>query len=115
MRRILPSEEFANWLTEFLPDLGSVGGCKLLKTVEVSDVTDPKLVHLAGLDLSRAWCIQGIIKGLPKQDFRIPLLAISSNEHAKVGVGYVFSGHYEGEHWLGTFAVYALTRVSNEP
>ena len=113
MRRILMPKEYAKWLSAFLPDLGVRAECKLATPVQVSDVTDPKLVHIAGLDLSRAWCMQGIIQGLPKDDARIPVLLASAKEHAKVGLGYVFSGHYEGEHWLGTFAVYALTNILN--
>ncbi len=53
--------------------------------------------------------MQGIASGLPKDDPRVQLLRRSASEHAQVGLGYVFSGHYEGEHWLGTFAVYSLT------
>ena len=112
MRRILGPEMFAKWLSGFLSDLGTDPSFKLLQPVAVSDVTDPKLVHLAGLDLSRAWCMQGIAQGLPKGDPRIPILTNSAKEHAKVGLGYVFSGQYEGEHWLGTFAVYTLTNVA---
>jgi hypothetical protein len=111
MRRVLPTDEFARWLTLFLPDLKENSKSKLLDPVLVSDVTDGKLVHLAGLDLSRAWCMQGIASGLPREDLRIQILRRSASEHARAGFGYVFSGHYEGEHWLGTFAVYALTML----
>lgn len=112
MRRILAAEEFSKWLSEFLPDVSPNTISKLTLPVAVSDVSDPKLVHLAGLDLSRAWCMQGIVEGLPKGDPRIAVLTTSAKEHAKVGLSYVFSGQYEGEHWLGTFAVYSLTNVS---
>lgn len=114
MRRILEPMAFSKWLSEFLPDVNSENVSKLMQPVAVSDVTDPKLVHLAGLDLSRAWCMQGIIQGLPQGDPRIPTLTHSAKEHAKVGLSYVFSGQYEGEHWLGTFAVYTLTNVSGQ-
>jgi hypothetical protein len=110
MRRVLRPEEFAKWFNQFLPELKNETKSKLLEPVEVSDVTDGKLVHLAGLDLSRAWCMLGIARGLPAGDGRSALLFESAAEHARVGLGYVFSGHYEGEHWLGTFAVYALTQ-----
>ena len=110
MRRVLRPEEFAKWFNQFLPELKNETKSKLLEPVEVSDVTDGKLVHLAGLDLSRAWCMLGIARGLPPRDDRSALLFESAAEHARVGLGYVFSGHYEGEHWLGTFAVYALTQ-----
>jgi hypothetical protein len=110
MRRVLRPDEFAKWFNQFLPELKNETKSKLLEPVEVSDVTDGKLVHLAGLDLSRAWCMLGIARGLPPGDDRSALLFKSAAEHARVGLGYVFSGHYEGEHWLGTFAVYALTQ-----
>jgi hypothetical protein len=110
MRRILTASEFANWLTQFLPNLLN---SNLLSTVDVSDVTDPKLVHIAGVDLSRSWCMQGIANALPQNDPRSAPLMRSAQQHAKVGLSYVFSGHYEGEHWLGTFAVYMLTDPTN--
>ena len=105
MRRVLTPAEFAKWLDGFMGDISTV------KPVEVSDVTDGKIVHLAGLDLSRAWCMQGIASALPKDDPRVSVLNESAAAHAKMGFGYVFSGHYEGEHWLATFAIYTLTRV----
>lgn len=107
MRRVLPPTEFANWLHQFLPELDAPSNSRLLQPVHVSDVTDGKLVHLAGLDLSRAWCMQGIIAGLPENDARIPQLQNAAQAHIQAGMQYVFSGHYEGEHWLGTFAVFA--------
>lgn len=110
MRRVLPQAEFAQWLGEFLPQLNSGKKVPLLEPVLVSDITDGKLVHLAGLDLSRAWTLDQIAMALPSGDARVQRLQASANEHVSVGLSYVFSGHYEGEHWLGTFAVYALTR-----
>lgn len=111
MRRVLEGSEYPAWLSQFLPDLGRNPDHPLLQPVEVSDVTDGKIVHLAGLDLSRAWCLQGIAAALPDNDPRLPLLQQSIADHSAVGFRYVFSGHYEGEHWLATFAVYTLTRV----
>lgn len=109
MRRVLSAEEFAGWLDSFFPDITKPDG--FVTPVEVSDVTDGKIVHLAGLDLSRAWCMQGIAAALPKDDPRVSVLTRSAADHARIGFGYVFSGHYEGEHWLATFAIYALDRV----
>ncbi len=111
MRRVLEPDEFASWLSVFLPEFDDEGLNNLLKPVEVSDVTDGKLVHLAGLDFSRAWCLQSIANALPENDPRRVKLTRAAAEHAKIGFNYVFSGNYEGEHWLATFAVYALTRV----
>ena len=111
MRRVLKPDEFATWLDRFLPGLGDGSAKRLLAPVEVSDVADPKLVHLAGLNLSRAWALAGIARGLPVQDLRVKRLEEAAAKHAEKGLGYVFSGYYEGEHWLATFAIYALSDV----
>ncbi len=111
MRRVLNQSEFDRWLTSFMPSLGKSNDHRLLQPVDVSDVTDGKIVHLAGLDLSRAWCFQGVAHALGDADPRREVLMRAAREHAAKGFQYVFSGHYEGEHWLATFAVYTLTQV----
>ena len=111
MRRVLTQDEFVQWFDKYLPSLKTGESGNLLIPVEVADVTDGKLVHLAGLDLSRGWCLQGIASSLPEDDSRVELLNQSAAEHAQMGYKYVFSGHYAGEHWLATFAIYLHTRV----
>lgn len=111
MRRVLDAAEFSKWLDQFLPGLAQGDGGNLLDPVAVSDVTDGYIVHLAGLDLSRAWCMQGIASALPAEDPRGQLLRKAAKAHASKGFEYVFSGHYEGEHWLATFAVYLQAEV----
>jgi hypothetical protein len=111
MRRILPTREFVDWLDRFLPELNAENGGKQFVPAQVSDPTDGYIVHLAGLNLSRAWCMQGIASSLPIGDPRIELLSLAATEHANLGYGYVFSGHYEGDHWLATFAIYLQSRV----
>ena len=110
MRRVLSSADFATWLDTFLPQLKSKTMGPMMVPVEVSDVTDGHLVHLAGLNLSRAWTMKGIAMALPEGDPRRGELISSANSHAAVGIKYVTSGHYEGEHWLATFAVYHLSK-----
>jgi hypothetical protein len=110
MRRILPQAEYVAWLDKFLPQLKHSAMGNMMKPVEVSDVTDGHLVHLAGLNLSRAWTMTGIARALPNDDPRRSALANSASDHATAGLKYVTSGHYEGEHWLATFAVYYLSR-----
>lgn len=109
MRRVLPRAEFRTWLDGFVPGLrrGRLGAWGT--PAKVSDVTDGKLVHLAGLNLSRAWTMQGIVSVLEPGDRRRKTLETALEAHLAEGLRYVFSGHYEGEHWLGTFAVYQLT------
>lgn len=111
MRRILPAEDFEAWLNLFLNPSDPGAHTKLLTPVVVSDLTDGKLVHLAGLNLSRAWTLDAIGQSLPENGTWKDRFAGSAQAHRDAGLAYVFSGHYEGEHWLGTFAVYALTGV----
>ncbi|MGB4737886.1 MAG: DUF2891 domain-containing protein, partial [Fuerstiella sp.] len=114
MRRLLTREEFSAWLDKFLPGLSSNQLGSMMEPVEVSDVTDGHLVHLAGLDLARSWTMQGIASALPATDPRLAILNASIPKHAEAGLKYVTSGHYEGEHWLATFAVYHLSRSGLE-
>jgi hypothetical protein len=93
-----------------LPEFGN-----LFVPVEVSDVTDGKLVHLAGLNLSRGWTLNGIASALDQDHPRRQAIENAAAEHTKAGLGYVFSGHYEGEHWLATFAIYTLSQIGIQP
>jgi len=109
MRRVLPQAEFEQWLDQFLPGLKHGKAGNLLNPVTVSDLHDGHLVHLVGLNLSRAWAMRGIATSLP--DSSQALLIAAADQHAKAGLAQVSSGSYEGEHWLGTFAVYLMTEV----
>ena len=111
MRRILPPEEFACWLTDFLPQISQSGNEEpWLQPVIAPDPGDPKLVHLDGLNLSRAWMLEGIAAGLPADDSRVATIVAAADEHKRSGLAAVTGRHYEGGHWLGTFAVYLVTR-----
>lgn len=102
MRKILPKEKFIVWLKNFMPELFDT---KIkMEPGKVIDRTDGKLVHLDGLNLSRAWCLKGIATTINSK--RLLELA---NEHLQAALPQVASGNYEGEHWLASFAVYALT------
>lgn len=109
MRRVLPGREFAPWLTTFLPAIPRDGQGGWLAPGVVTDPTDPKLAHLDGLNLSRAWMLEGIAHRLPAGDARIASLAAASRIHRDASLKNVTSDHYVGSHWLGTFAVYLLT------
>jgi hypothetical protein len=112
MRRVMSKTEFAGWFHRFLPDVARGGPKALIQPAIVTDRTDPKLVHLDGLNLSRAWCMRSIAVALPQNDPARRVLARSALEHAKVTLPHVASGNYEGEHWLASFAVYLLTTPS---
>ncbi|MCU1306600.1 MAG: hypothetical protein JWN45_1295 [Acidobacteriaceae bacterium] len=110
MRRVLPPAEFAAWLTKFLPQIPTTESTAWLPTVISPDRSDPKLAHLDGLNLSRAWMLEGIAAGLPKNDRRLPTLRATAAAHRDAGLAAVTGEHYEGGHWLGSFAVYMVTQ-----
>ena len=110
MRRVLPPDEFAKWLTSFLPGIPANGSGTWLPIGVVTDKTDGKLAHLDGLNLSRAWMLEGVASGLPSTDPRRAALLAAAKIHATSGLAAVTGEHYEGGHWLGSFATYLTTR-----
>ncbi len=109
MRRVLGPELFPPWFRAFLPGLVEGQPRSLLEPADVSDRTDPKIVHLDGLNLSRAWCMRLIAGALPEDDSVRSVLLESALLHAEATLPHIASGNYAGEHWLATFAVYLLT------
>jgi Protein of unknown function (DUF2891) len=106
MRRVLPKKEFALWLKKFLPQLAD----KRFSLVpgEVSDRKDGKLVHLDGLNFSRAWCLYGIAAQLEGYQH----LKKIADQHMHHSLTNITAGSYEGEHWLASFAIYAFSCYS---
>ncbi|HLK68977.1 MAG TPA: DUF2891 family protein, partial [Bryobacteraceae bacterium] len=102
VRRILPTAEFAEWFGAFLPRVE-------MKPTRVADVTDGKLYHLAGLNLSRAWMLEGIVSKLGSNDPRSAQLTALAARLKQTGLESITSEHYEGGHWLGSFAVYLVS------
>lgn len=109
VRRVLPPGEFAAWLGTLLPQIPRDGRGDWLAPGVVSDPTDGKLAHLDGLNLSRAWMLEGIAAALPATDPRRQALAAAARTHRDSGLRAVTGEHYEGGHWLGSFAVYLVT------
>lgn len=109
MRRVLPPAEFAAWFRKYLPGAAKGEPANLFEPATVTDRTDPQLVHLDGLNLSRAWCLRGVLTVLPKDDPARKALALSAAKHAEAGLKQVASGDYAGEHWLASFAVWMLS------
>ena len=102
MRKVLTQEEFSGWLNEFLPSLARKDF--RLEPGVVSDRTDGQLVHLDGVNFSRAWCMYGIAENLPEYSHLISI----ANEHVRYSLPNIVEDSYEGGHWLGTFVLYAL-------
>jgi hypothetical protein len=106
MRRVLSAADFRTWLGRFLPGLTRAEPRSLFEPAEVSDRSDPQIVHLDGLNLSRAWCMRSIAAALPADDPARRVLAAAAARHAASALPHVASGDYAGEHWLASFAVY---------
>lgn len=109
MRRILEPQQYAEWLDAFLPQIPRDGSTAWLVPAIVTDPRDPKLGHLHGLNLSRAWMLEGIASHLPRNDGRLLALGKTAEEHRESGLPAVTGEHYEGGHWLGSFATYLVT------
>ncbi len=107
MRRVLTANEYSRWLDAFLPGINTDNW---LPTARVSDRTDGKLAHLDGLNLSRAWMLQGMASVLPETDPRHTRLLAAASAHQQSGLEGISSGHYAGQHWLGSFAMYLETQ-----
>ncbi len=109
MRRVLSYDEFREWLWGFLPGLARGEPASLFRPASVADRTDPQIVHLDGLNLSRAWCMRNIASALSPQDPAYTVLTEAADRHEQASLRHVASGDYMGEHWLASFAVYLLS------
>jgi hypothetical protein len=113
MRRVLASvpEDYARWLSGFLPGIPKNARHPWLLPAVVIDRADPKLAHTDGLNLSRAWMLEGIARGLPPSDRRIAALRAAAQLHRDAALPNITGEHYVGGHWLGTFAVYLTSEA----
>lgn len=106
MKRLLPEAEFKTWLDAFLPELKDKN--YKLEVGLVSDRTDGHLVHLDGVNFSRAWSLNKIAEGLPEYEH----LKNIANHHINYSLPSIFGDSYEGGHWLGSYAIYALNSIN---
>ena len=103
MRRILAPTQFTDWFTDFLPQTTD-----LWEPMQITNPKDYMQSHFRGLNLSRAWMMEGIIPSL-SDDSRIDVLQAAAALHRHFGLIDAVSDHYSSSHWLGTFAVYLMT------
>lgn len=105
MRRVLDKDLYNQWFKRFLPKKKL---SHLTKPANVSDRSDPKIVHLDGLNLSRAWCLYGIYPHIKNKKLKTEMLE-AAKKHLNTTIPNIASEHYEGSHWLASFVVYALS------
>ena len=111
MARMLPPDDFAAWLAAFLPDVARGEPATLFAPATVSDRSDGKIAHLDGLNLSRAWCWQGIRPGLGGGAAERATAAATL--HFDTALPHIASD-YAGEHWLASFALLAALGRTEE-
>lgn len=110
VRRVLSANAYSEWLTRFLPNIPLENTATWLAVGVVNDPTDGHLVHLDGVNLSRAWALEGIAEALPMTDKRKFSLLAAAATHKSSGLKAVSSEHYMGSHWLASFATYLVTQ-----
>lgn len=105
MSKILPQKEFTRWLADFYTPKGleNIGQIPI-----VSDLNDYQIVHLVGLSFSKAWCMKGIAKALPKDHKLKKQFTRKADVFIEKGLPLLFKGNYGGDHWLASFAVYSM-------
>ncbi len=109
MRRFLSPDEFSTWLDGFLPTIPTDNSGDWLAPAIVKDASDGKLVHLDGVNSSRAWNLYNVARALPEYDPRQGSLYAAAKIHMDAGVAAVSDEHYSGSHWLASFATYLMT------
>lgn len=110
MRRVMSREAYSKWLQSFLPTIPGDGSADWFPVARVTDRSDGKLAHLDGLNLSRAWMLEGIAAALPEGDQRKKSVLAAAETHRQASLPVVMGDlHYMGSHWLGSFATYLVT------
>jgi len=98
MRKVLSKGDFDLWLNNFLPELNTK--TLQLDPAKVIDRSDGKLVHLDGLNFSRAWCLYPLSENKNATQL--------ADLHLDYSLNKIADGDYAGQHWLASFALYAF-------
>ena len=114
MRRVMPPNQFQSWFGEFLPGMADDRLENLMTPAEVADRADGRMVHLDGLNFSRAWCMRNIGSALADHDRARTRLSQAADAHAADALSHLSRSDYAGHHWLGSFAVYMLSTPDPE-
>lgn len=109
MTRLLPAQEFAAWLGDFLPGIPDGAPASLFAPAVVSDPSEGQIAHLHGLNASRAWCWRRLAESLPADDARIGPATEAASAHLAAALPHVTGSDYMVEHWLAAYAVLAMT------
>ncbi|MEU3627603.1 hypothetical protein BS329_39620 [Amycolatopsis coloradensis] len=108
MTRLLPANEFADWLRRCLPGLDERKPASLFTPATVTDPSDGQIAHLHGLNLHRAWCWHRLANALPADDGRIPAILDAARTHTHASLSQSTGGTYMVEHFLAYYALLLL-------
>ena len=114
MRRVLPGARFQVWLSRFFPPMTSERFASVLRPPRVLDKKDPRIGHLIGLSLQRAWTMRGVASALTANDPRRRILHAAAAVHREDALSQMFNSGYGGAHWLASFAIFLLTAADTE-
>jgi hypothetical protein len=108
MSVVLPQTDFLAWFSAFLPEL-TAGDFTYLAPAVVTNENDAKQVHNHGLNLSRAWCMRGLMQVLTIGEPRWKTFGVLSGDHLRAAEAAITGGEYVSTHWLISFALLAET------
>ena len=80
----------------------------MFEPIKGIDESDQQIVHLHGLNFSRAWCWRKFAAALPTGDMRREIALAAAESHILASLPHI-TGDYMGEHWLATYAMLALS------
>lgn len=109
MKRVLDKKAFNTWFEQYYKKRSIDRLCDL---PVVSDRSDYQTVHLDGLSFSRAWCMRSIGSQLNERNPYKVRFRTASDAFLNATLPQIFNGGYGGEHWLASFAIYALLETS---
>ena len=110
MRRVLDQDEFANWVSNFLPDVTTSPYDSILSPIDVNPESNGGIeLHLVGLNVSKAWCMMGLASIVDDQQY-IETFEQSAERHIERNLKLAFTEDYAGAHWLSSYVLYLLTR-----
>jgi len=105
MARVLEDDTaFRGWINNFLPQMLEPGFS--LEPGRVEDRTDGKLVHLDGLNFSRAWALYRLARRIGGSEGE--RLREVADIHVRASIDQVVGSDYVGSHWLASFLLNAL-------
>jgi Protein of unknown function (DUF2891) len=111
MAAVLAPADFAGWLDRVLPDPAAAAWRPPRFRV---DAADPGTVHLEGLIVSRAWCLDAVGRALPPGHRAAARALAAADAHRALAAALQPAGDFGRSHWLSTFLLYLDERLRRQ-